>query len=111
LGSKPRLVAKQCEEEMNIKHEKSNGNATYKKSLAISFSAIFNLLGAMDIFIKKRCVTNLFFKQLGLSCCQKPFAFISICYHLVKMLHIEVMPSYCGPFHKELCLGSVTELG
>lgn len=37
FGSKHGLIAKQCEEEMNIKHKKSNGNATYKKSLAISF--------------------------------------------------------------------------
>jgi len=35
---------------MNIKHEKSNGNATYKKSLAISFSVVSNFLGAMDTF-------------------------------------------------------------
>jgi hypothetical protein len=66
---------------MNIKHEKSNGNAAYKKSLAISFSAIFNLLGAMDIFMKNKSVTNLFFKQLGFSCCQNHlplFQFVEI---------------------------------
>jgi hypothetical protein len=49
FGSKHRLIANQCEE-MNIKHEKSNGNATYKKIIAISFNAISNLLGAMDTF-------------------------------------------------------------
>jgi hypothetical protein len=39
FGTKHRLIAKKFEEEMNIKHEKSNGNATYKKSLAIIFIA------------------------------------------------------------------------
>jgi hypothetical protein len=51
FGSKHGLITKQCEEEINIKHKNSNGNATYKK-FAISFSAISNLLGAMDIFKK-----------------------------------------------------------
>ncbi len=34
---------------MNIKHEKPNGNPTFKKSLAI-ISAISNIWGPMDIF-------------------------------------------------------------
>jgi hypothetical protein len=50
FGTKHRLIAKKFEEEMNIKHEKSNGNATYKKSLAIIFIAISNFLEAMDTF-------------------------------------------------------------
>jgi len=51
---------------MHIKHEKSNGNATYKKSLAIIFSAISNFLEAMDTFFFKNVQESFFKKNLGL---------------------------------------------
>ncbi len=57
---------KKIEDKMNIKMKNSMESQPTKKKHAVSLSAIFNFVGALDLFKKDNVQQKLFIENLGI---------------------------------------------